>query len=143
MRFRIYGPGLALLCLSSAAFAADESGQRYAVVERALLDGKTPRMTLNLALCQVQGTDKPGPSVQANLGFDAFMILGEQGVAFRTTHFTVRPDKKAVDETLSFRLRPTGRLEVQTMHLDAATHVPFYEAAYDCELGKAARFHWQ
>jgi VirK protein len=121
--------------------AAPAENQSYADFEKAVLDGKDIRMTLDLSNCAVEGTDKPGPSIRGSARLDAFMVL-EDHIAFSMTHFTVRSDNSPVTEFVSFEARPTGKVEVRSRAMNAATFAVFRDAAFDCELGKGIALHW-
>jgi hypothetical protein len=146
MRSHVFKLGVALgllasLCGSRDGVAADVNHD-YAELEKAVLEGKDIRMTLDFSTCFVHGTEKPGPAVRGSIRFDAFMIRNDQSIAFSTTHFTVRSDNTAVNEFLSFRVEPTGKVDARTMFLNATTYTVFQEAEFDCDIGKGATFHW-
>jgi VirK protein len=146
MRSHVFKLGVALallasLCGSRDGVAADVNHD-YAELEKAVLEGKDIRMTLDFSACLVHGTEKPGPAVRGSLRFDAFMIRNDPSIAFSTTHFTVRSDKTPVNEFLSFRVEPTGKVDARTMFLNATTYAVFQEAEFDCDIGKGATFHW-
>jgi hypothetical protein len=67
-------------------------------------------MVIDLAACQVHGTDKAGPTVKGSARFDAYMIQADGTIAYAMTHFTVRPDKTPVNEFLSYRVRTNGKV---------------------------------
>jgi hypothetical protein len=67
------------------------------------------------------------------------MIQPDGTVAFATTHFTVRPDK-AVREFLS--LHANGKIEARRTILHGVNDAVLKDAAFDCEIGKGATFHW-
>jgi hypothetical protein len=121
--------------------AASTNGD-YSKFKQAVLDGKDIRMTLDLSKCLVHGTDKSGPSIQGSLHFDGYMVEEDQSIAFAMTHFTIRPNKMPVDEFLSFRVLPTGAIDVHTSFLNAATYAVFQEAEFDCNIDKGVSFHW-
>jgi VirK protein len=121
---------------------ADEPNPDYAALQKAVLDGKDVRMVLDLAACQVHGTDKAGPTVKGSARFDGYMIQADGTIAFATTHFTVRPDKTPVNEFLSYRVRTTGKVEMRNIVLNPTTFAVIQESAFDCEIGKGATFHW-
>jgi hypothetical protein len=146
MRSYVFKLGVALALLASFCDfrdgAAADVNHDYAELEKAVLEGKDIRMTLDLSTCLVHGTEKPGPAVRGSLRFDAFMIRSDQSIAFSTTHFTVRSDKTPVNEFLSFTVEPTGKVDARTMFLNATTYAVFQEAEFDCDIGKGATFHW-
>jgi len=47
----------------------------------------------------LHGGEARGPQVRGSIWFDASMILGDETVAFMTTHLTLWPDNTAVEET--------------------------------------------
>jgi hypothetical protein len=121
--------------------AAPAENQSYADFAKAALDGKDIRVTLDLANCTVEGTDKPGPPIRGSARFDAFMVL-EDHISFSMTHFTVRDDNSPVTEFVSFKARPNGKIEVHSRFLNAATFSVFHDAAFECEFGKGVTPHW-
>ncbi len=135
------GVALALVVVGGSCNAALAENQGYADFQKAVLDGKDIRMTLDLSNCAVQGTDKPGPSIRGSARVDAFMVL-EDHIAFSMTHFTVRNDNSPVTEFLSFRAQPSGKVEVRSRALNAANFSVLHDAAFDCELGKGVALHW-
>lgn len=122
--------------------AADEPNPDYAALQKAVLDGKDVHMVLDLAACQVHGTDKAGPTVNGSACFDAYMVQADGTIAFAMTHFTVRPDKTPVNEFLSYRVRTNGKVEMRNIVLYPATFAVIQESAFDCDIGKGATFHW-
>jgi hypothetical protein len=70
------------------------------------------------------------------------MIEGDQTVAFATMHFTLRADNTAVDEFLSFRVRPNGKIDVRIAFLNPVTFSVSQESRFDCDIGQGATFHW-
>jgi hypothetical protein len=122
--------------------AADEPNQDFAALEKAVLDGKDVRMVIDLSACQVHGTDKSGPPVRGSMRFDGYMVQSDQTIAFSTTHFTVKADKTPVSEFLSYKVRPTGKVNAHTIFLNPLTYAILQEAEFDCDIGKGATFHW-
>lgn len=116
--------------------------QNYVELEKAILDGKDIRMTLDLAKCLVHGSDKPGPPIRGSLRFDGFMIQADQSIAFSTMHFTIRSDNTPVREFLSFKVAPSGKVDARSRFLNAASYAVFQEAAFDCSIGEGTVFHW-
>jgi hypothetical protein len=127
--------------LGSNCNAAPAENQSYADLEKAVLDGKDIRMTLDLSNCAVQGSDKSGPSIRGSARLDAFMVL-EDHIAFSMTHFTVRNDNSPVTEFLSFKAVPSGKVEIRSRALNAANFSVLHDTAFDCELGKGIVLHW-
>jgi hypothetical protein len=121
---------------------ADELNQDFAAFEKAVLDGKDFRMVIDMSACQVHGTDKSGPPVRGSVRFDAYMVQRDDTIAFSTTHFTVRADKTVASEFLSYRVHPTGKVEVRTIVLNPVTDATLQEAEFDCDIGKSVTFHW-
>jgi hypothetical protein len=132
----------AMLADFRAIGAEPETTPGYAELQHAVLDGKEIRMTLDLSQCLVHGTDRSGPSVRGSLRFDAVMIQGNDDIALSTTHFTVRSDDAAVDEFISFRVHPDGKVDAHSSFLNAMTYALFQESAFDCDVGKGTIFHW-
>jgi hypothetical protein len=114
----------------------------YASFAKAVLDGRDVRLILDLSRCTGQGGEVRGPQVRGSMRFDGYMIEGDQTVAFATTHFTVRTDDTAVDEFLSFRVHPNGKVDVRTAFLNPVNFSVTREARFDCEIGQGATFHW-
>lgn len=121
---------------------ADGVNQDYSALKKALLDGKDVRTLIDLSMCGVHGTDKPGPPVKGVSHFDGYMIQADGTIAFARTHFTVRPDKTPVNEFLSYRVTANGKVEHHAIFLNAATFAVVHEAEFDCEIGKGVTFHW-
>ena len=128
--------------LSSHRAIADEPNPDYAALEKAVLDGKDVHMAIDLSVCQVHGTDKSGPPIKGSRRFDGYMIQPDGTIAFSATHFTVRPDKTPINEFLSYRVRTNGNVEAHVTLLNPATLAVLQEAAFDCDIGKGATFHW-
>jgi len=74
--------------------------------------------------------------------FDGYMVQSDQTIAFSTTHFTIKADKTPVIEFLSYRVRPTGKVNAHTIFLNPLTYAILQEAEFDCDIGKGATFHW-
>jgi hypothetical protein len=121
---------------------AQDVNPDYASFEKAVLDGRDVRLTLDLSRCTRPGGEGRGPQVQGSIRFDAYMILSDQTVAFATTHFTLRTDNTAVDEFLSFRVHPNGKVDVRTAFLNPITFAVIQESQFDCDIGQGAIFHW-
>jgi hypothetical protein len=130
------------ICSVHRVAANELESPAYAALNRAVLEGKEFRMLLDLSACQVHGTSTAGPPIKGSIHFDGYMIRPDGTIAFATTHFTARPDKPAVRESLSFRVHVNGKVEARTMVLDAATYTLLRDTAFDCEIGKGASFHW-
>ncbi|MEJ0094686.1 MAG: VirK family protein [Methylocella sp.] len=144
MRSRVFSFGVLLAGLASFGVirdAAATDAQNYAELEKAVLDGKDIRMTLDLSKCLVHSTEKPGPLVRGSLHFEGYME-GDQGIAFATTHFTVRSDNTPVDEFLSFKVDRAGKVDAKTRFLNPVTYAVFHEAEFDCSMGEGVAFHW-
>jgi len=122
--------------------AAPGPSEDYTSLKSAVLDGKDIRMTLDLSECTIPGTATSGPPIRGSLRFDAYMIQNDQSIAFSMTHFTVRSDKTPVDEFLSFKVRPTGKVDAHTSFLNPTNYTVVYESAFDCAIGTGASFHW-
>jgi VirK protein len=145
MLLRVFRFGIFLVVASSCAVRiaeAADNNPRYMQLEKAIMDGKDIRITLNLAACFVHGTAKPGPSIRGSLHFEGYMIEPDRSIAFAETHFTVKPDNKPVDEFLSFRVQPSGKVSARSRFLNAATYEIFHDEEFDCSLGEGTTFHW-
>jgi hypothetical protein len=125
----------------STAIAQDVNPD-YEPFEKAVLDGRDVRLILDLSRCTGHGVEARGPQVRGSIRFDAYMIPGDQTVAFATTHFTLREDNTAVDEFLSFRVYPSGKVEVRTAFLNPITFAVTRESRFDCDIGQGVTFHW-
>ena len=137
--------GLVVLMAVSSPWhkaVADEPNHDFAALEKAVLDGKDFRMVIDLSACQVHGTDKSGPPVKGSSRFDAVMVQGDGTIAFSTTHFTVRSDNLPVNEFLSYRVHPTGKIDARTIVMNPMTYSALRESEFDCEIGKGVTFHW-
>ena len=121
---------------------AREVNPDYASFEKAVLDGRDIRLTLDLSRCTRSGGEGRGPQVRGSIRFDAYMILSDQTVAFATTHFTLRTDDTASDEFLSFRVHPNGKVDVRTAFLNPITFAVIQESQFDCDIGQGTTFHW-
>jgi hypothetical protein len=121
---------------------AQDVNPDYALFAKAVLDGRNVRLTLDLSRCTADGGQARGPQVRGTIRFDAYMIEGDQTVAFATTHFTLRTDNTAIDEFLSFRVHPNGRVDVRTAFLNPITFSVTRESRFDCDIGAGAAFHW-
>lgn len=139
--YAVFGSILTCCCGLQMAIAA-ENYNSHANLEKAILDGKDIHLTLDLAACFVHGTAKPGPSIRGSLHFDGYMIESDETIAFATTHFTVRPDNTAVDEFLSFKVSPLGKVSARTRVLNPLTFAVLRDVEFDCEIGKGIAFHW-
>jgi hypothetical protein len=142
-RVRHFAFGLILVsgCGSRAATAA-ENFNSHANLKQAILDGKDIHVTLDLAACFVHETEKPGPSIRGSLHFDGYMIESDETIAFATTHFTVKPDNTPVDEFLSFKVSPVGKVKTRTRVLNPSTFAVIHDVEFDCEVGKGIAFRW-
>ena len=136
------GAGLAAAVILAAGTSLAGGDQSYADLRQAVLDGRDIRVTLDLAACRVHGTDRPGPPVRGSVRFDAYMIEGDGSIAFSMRHFTVRNGTTPVDEFLTFKVAPDGRIDAHSRFFNAATLVPFNEAEFDCDIGRGTAFHW-
>ena len=125
----------------STAVAQDVNPD-YTSFAKAVLDGRDVRLTLDLSQCTADGGQARGPQVRGSIRFDAYMIEDDRTVAFATTHFTLRTDNTAVDEFLSFRVHPNGRVDVRTAFLNPITFLVTRESRFDCDIGEGATFHW-
>ena len=114
----------------------------YASFENAVLNGRDVRLSLDLSRSTGPGVEARGPQVRGSLRFDAYVIRSDKTVAFATTHFTLRTDTTAVDEFLSFRVHPNGKVDVRTAFLNPLTFSVMQEAQFDCDIGQRATFHW-
>lgn len=130
-------------CLSPHAVYSAELNHAYQDLEKAVLDGKDIRMTLDLSKCMIEGSEKSGPSIRGSLHFDGYMIESDQTIAFATTHFTVRADNTPVSEFLSFKVSPTGKVSARTRFLNPTTYAVMRETHLECEIGKGIAFHWK
>jgi hypothetical protein len=99
------------------------------------------RTVPNPSRCITHDSGKPGPVIRGSLHPDEFMVLNDHSVAFAVTHSSVRPDSTPVDEFLSFRVQPDGRLVLRNVVLNPATYAIQWEAAFDCEIGKSVTFN--
>jgi hypothetical protein len=122
--------------------AAQTVNPDYASFAKAVLDGRDVRLTLDLARCTADGGNARGPQIRASIRFDAYLIESDQTVAFATTHFTLRADNTAVDEFLSFRVHPNGKVDLRTAFLNPITFSVSQESQFDCDIGQGATFHW-
>lgn len=84
MLSRVIGLSLILMGVASGstAKAVADLGRGYQKLEKAILDGKGISMTLDLAVCHVHGTDKPGPNVRGTMPSEGYMIEADQTIAF-------------------------------------------------------------
>jgi hypothetical protein len=144
-------PRYALICATALSVlcqwdmhqaAAVETNPDVAAFEKALLDGKDVRMVIDLSACEVHGTNTPGPAVKGVRRFDGYMIQSDHTIAFSATHVTVRADRTAVSEFLSYRVHPTGKIDARTVFLNPLTFAVLHEAEFDCDIGKGAKFYW-
>ena len=110
------------------------------MLKNAVLEGKDIHIGLDLSKCVVPGSDKPGPSISGSLHFDGYMIEEDQSIAFSTTHFTMKHDNTPVNEFLSFKVLPTGKVLTRTRFLNP-TYAVFHETQFDCELGEGILVH--
>jgi hypothetical protein len=122
--------------------AAGEAHLDFAALERAVLDGKDLRMVIDLSACRVHDTDVPGPPVRGSIRFDAYMIEHDDTIAFSATHSTVKADRTVVSEFMSYRVHPTGKVNVRTIVLNPVTDATIRDSEFDCDIGKGAVFHW-
>jgi hypothetical protein len=127
---------------ASITAVAQDVNQDYASFAKAVLDGRDVRLTLDLSRCTGHSGGTQGPQVRGSIRSDAYLIRGDQTVAFAITHFTLRTDDTAVDEFLSFRVHPNGKVDVRTAFLNPATFSVRQESQFDCHIGQGATFHW-
>jgi len=143
-RSGLYGAGavLAAAAMPAGGHAAAGGEQSYADLQQAVLDGRDIRVTLDLSACHVHGSALAGPPVRGSLRFDAYMIAGDGSIAFSMRHFTVQDGTTPVDELLTFKVDPTGRIDAHSRFFNAATFTVVRESEFDCEIGRGASFHW-
>jgi len=127
---------------SMSPVVAQEVNPDYASFAKAVMDGRDIRLILDLSRCVAQGGEARGPQIRGSIRFDAYMIQGDQTVAFATTHFTLRTDNTAVDEFLSFRVHSNGKVDVRTAFLNPVTFSVTQESQFNCDIGQGATFHW-
>jgi len=65
---------LAAAAIPATAGTPALGGQSYGDLERAVLDGRDIRVTLDLGACRVHGTALAVPPVRGSIRFDAYMI---------------------------------------------------------------------
>jgi VirK protein len=71
-------------CFWTCDGIADEpKNADYAALNTATLEGKEPRMLLDLSACHVHDTNAAGPSIKASVRFDGYMIQSDGTIAFR------------------------------------------------------------
>ena len=109
-------------------------------LEHAVLDGQDIRVILDLSRCTEQGTGKSGPAIRGSIHPDAFMVQGDHGISFAETHFTVRPDRTSILEFTSFRVQPSGRVDLHSIFLNAANYTVLHETQFNCEIGSGVKF---
>jgi hypothetical protein len=133
--------GMIWLAAISTAVAKGVNAD-YASFENAVLDGRDIRLTLDLSRCTGPSDQASGAQVKGSIRFDAYLIQSDHTVAFATTHFTLRTDNSPVDEFLSFRVHPNGKVDVRTAFLNPVTFSVIHELQFDCDIGSGATFHW-
>jgi hypothetical protein len=126
--------------LYGTAMAND--GENAAALEHAVLDGKDIHVELDLSRCVEHRSGNPGPDVRGCLHPDEFMIQTDHTIAFAVTHFTIRPDHTPVNEFVSFRVQPNGKVTLRNIFLNAASYAVLREAELDCEIGKGVMINW-
>jgi hypothetical protein len=132
---------MAIATTASGAEAGDAS-EDYLQLEQAVLDGRDIRMTLDLSACLRHGTELSGPPIRGSVRFDAVMIQGDRSIALSLTHFTVRNDGTPVNEFLSFKVQPSGKVNAHSWFFNAATYAVVQDSEFDCDLGRGTAFHW-
>jgi hypothetical protein len=132
---------MAITGTAGGAAAADAS-EDYLQLEQAVLDGRDIRMTLDLSACLMHGTELSGPPIRGSVRFDAVMIQSDRSIALSMTHFTVRNDGTPVNEFLSFKVQPSGKVDARSRFFNAATYSAFQDSEFDCDLGRGTAFHW-
>lgn len=144
MLSRVIGLNLILMGVASGSLAKAVADPKrgYQKLEKAILDGKSISMTLDLAACHVHGSDKHGPNVRGTMRSEGYMIEADQTIAFATTHFTVKSDNTPIDEFLSFRVQPSGVVIARSRFLNASTYAVVHDVTYDCAIGSGMTFHW-
>ncbi|MEJ0096522.1 MAG: VirK family protein [Methylocella sp.] len=146
MRSRVFPFGVFFLA-GLASFgvirdAAADDSRNYAELEKAALEGRDIGATFDLSRCLVHGANTPGPSIRGGLHLDGFMIQSDQTIAFSATRLTVRSDNTPVNGLLSFKVAPTGKIDVLSLSLNPLTYAIFHEAEFDCSMGEGVTFHW-
>ncbi|VVE84459.1 VirK family protein [Pandoraea sputorum] len=142
-------PRRLVCCLTTAALvaagwasAAAAHNAEGAALRAAVMAGKDIRAVLDLSVCTAHGTGSPGPAIRGSVHPNAFLLLKDGTVAFSDHHLTVRPDGKAVQEFVKYRVLPDGKVEFQTVVLDAANAAVLQTTQYDCALGKGLTVVW-
>jgi hypothetical protein len=115
--------------------------QTAAALEHAVLSGQDIHVVLDLSRCVAHGSAETGPMIHGSLHPNAFMVLSDHTVAFAETHFTVRPDNAPVDEFLSYRVKPDGKVTFRTVSLNLPTYAIIRQESFDCEIGKGVTFN--
>jgi len=138
---RLWALLIAITGVPGGAAAAD-ANEDYLELTQAVLNGREIRATLDLSACLMHGTGLPGPPIRGSVRFDAFMIQSDQSIAFSMTHFTVRSDGTPVNEFLSFKVAPSGKVDAHSRFFNAATYAAVQESEFDCDIGRGMEFHW-
>lgn len=133
---------LLLMASTAGGAATADASEDYLELEQAVLDGRDVRMTLDLSACLRHGTELSGPPIRGSVRFDAVMIRGDRSIALSLTHFTVRDDGTPVNEFLSFKVQPNGKVDAHSRFFNAATYAAVQESEFDCDLVKGIAFHW-
>lgn len=128
--------------LFSAHDAAADASISFGAFQNAVLDGKSIGMTLDLSKCVIHNSTESGPPVKGAQKFDAFMIQGDQTIAFSSMHFRLRSDRTPVQEHFDFRVHPDGKIEVTCSFLNPVNLTVLQEARFDCKIDDGAVFHW-
>ena len=135
----VFATAAALTGLHSVAMA--QGLGNAAALEQAVLAGKDIHVTLDLSRCTEQGTNNPGPAIRGSIHPDGFMVQSDHVIAFAVTHFTVRPDKTPVPEFAAFRVRSSGRVDLHSIFLHAASYAVLQETTFDCGIGSGVTFN--
>lgn len=133
---------MAVLFFPAHDAAADASSVSFGALQNAVLDGKSIGMTLDLSKCMIHDSTESGPPLKGSQKFDAFMIQGDQTIAFSSMHFRLRADRTPVQEHFDFKVHPDGKIEVTCSFLNPVNLTVLQEARFDCKIGDGAVFHW-
>ncbi|WP_420137982.1 VirK family protein [Sphingomonas sp.] len=110
-------------------------------VERALENGRSVTVLLDLSQCHPGSTDSKPTRTRGGLRIDAFRIGDDGSLAFSDDHFTIDRDGKPIQQFLRYRIHQDGSADFSM----TVFSVPDFRQiratlSYKCAVNRGMRF---
>lgn len=137
--------GLSMLGLSGLGAASEASATttlgNLPAVERALDDGASVAVVLDLSLCQPASAGSKPTKTRGGRHIDSYRVTEDGSLAFADDHFTIGRDGKPIRQFLRYQVHPDGAADFSM----TVFSVPNFERIgttleYTCVIGKGMRF---